>query len=422
MCSLALPPPGGWPFDLALVPDPAYLVGGAVRDALLGRPRHPLDLDIVVPGDAVAVARRLANHHGGGFVVLDPKRQIARVVLPEATLDVARQVGPDLKTDLGRRDFRVNALAYDLHQGLLLDPLGGVADLAAGRLCMVSSQNLAADPLRLLRAYRQAAQLQFTLEAETRAALGHLAPHLGRVAPERVQTELITLLLQPQAAPWLNLAWADGVLQPWLPVLRADGLTRLAQLEATDFAQLPAEIATALTKPLRHGRPTWVLVKLACLLPADATVFLPILEKLRFSRAEIQYLHRLGHGQLAMAALETAPLADVLARFQMFQAADSAFPGLAWLSQAAGRCPHLLPILLEHYRNPRDPVAHPNPLVTGQDLIEHLHLQRGPVIGELLADLARAHAQGKIATPAEALALAQHWCPQKAVPPPPAIP
>lgn len=417
-----LPPPGGWPFDLTLVPAPAYLVGGAVRDALLGRPRHPLDLDIVVPGDAVAVARRLAHHHGGGFVVLDPERQIARVVLPQATLDVAHQMGPDLETDLGRRDFRVNALAYDLHQGRLLDPLGGVADLAAGRLCMVSPENLAADPLRLLRAYRQAAQLQFTLEAETRAALCHLAPHLSCVAPERVQTELITLLLQPQAAPWLHLAWADGVLQPWLPEVRAEGLAQLTQLEATAFSPLPSEIASALMQPLRHGRPAWVLVKLACLLSSEATVFLPLLEKLRFSRAEMQYLHHLGRGQLAMAVLEAAPPTDMLARFQMFQAAASAFPGLAWLSQAAGRCPVLLPILMEHYRNPHDPVAHPNPLVTGQDLIQHLNVPRGPVIGQLLADLARAHAQGQIATPAEALALARHRCTAKAALPPPAIP
>src|SRR3712207_1111663 len=91
--------PENWPFSLALLPQPAYMVGGAVRDAILGRTREYLDLDFVIPSDAVKVARAIAHHYNAGFVLLDAERQIARVVFPHATADFAQQEGGSLEVD-----------------------------------------------------------------------------------------------------------------------------------------------------------------------------------------------------------------------------------------------------------------------------------------------------------------------------------
>lgn len=126
-----------------------------MRDALLGRLAPRPDLDLVVPGNAVELARSLASRWGGAVVVLDQERSMARLVLNGWTIDLARCMGKDLRHDLLRRDYSANAIALPLQPaesaGELLDPSGGLADLGAGRLRAISEANLLEDPLRLLR-------------------------------------------------------------------------------------------------------------------------------------------------------------------------------------------------------------------------------------------------------------------------------
>jgi tRNA nucleotidyltransferase (CCA-adding enzyme) len=129
--------PKTWPFSLDLLPPAAYLVGGSVRDALLGRQAEYLDLDFVLPEAAVYTAKLIANRYQAGFVLLDDERQIARVVFERATVDFAQQVGPSLEEDLYHRDFTVNAIAYNPHTEEILDPLQGYADLQRRQICMV---------------------------------------------------------------------------------------------------------------------------------------------------------------------------------------------------------------------------------------------------------------------------------------------
>ena len=140
------------PFDLDLLPKPVYVVGGAVRDRLLGRVRAELDLDLAISTGAVDVARRLAREYQAGFVLLDAERQIARVVFPGLTVDIAQIDGADILQDLARRDYTLNAIAYDLQAGVTIDPLNGTQDIHQRTIRMVSRENLVDDPLRLLRA------------------------------------------------------------------------------------------------------------------------------------------------------------------------------------------------------------------------------------------------------------------------------
>ena len=136
--------PQTWPFELDLLPQSAHLVGGSVRDALLGRRADYLDLDFVLPADTIQTARTIAQHYEAGFVVLDAKHQIARVVFSRATVDFAQQVGPTLEADLHRRDFTINAIAYHPHSEKLFDPIGGYRDLQHRQLRMISPANLSA--------------------------------------------------------------------------------------------------------------------------------------------------------------------------------------------------------------------------------------------------------------------------------------
>jgi tRNA nucleotidyltransferase/poly(A) polymerase len=169
------------------------LVGGFVRDALLGRDNH--DLDLAVDGDAAGVARTLARTLGGAAVPLDRERGTWRVALRAALhgiegLDLTRLRAPSLEADLRLRDFTINAIAVDLAGGELIDPTGGVADLAGGLLRMAGPTAFADDPLRPLRGARLATQFDLRIDAATLIAARAAAPHLNEAAAERRRDEL----------------------------------------------------------------------------------------------------------------------------------------------------------------------------------------------------------------------------------------
>lgn len=208
----------------------AWLVGGAVRDLLLGQPGH--DLDIAVAGDAVELARGLADATGGHWVLLDEATSTARVVWIDQdtearwSVDLVRLRAPTIELDLALRDFTVNALAIPLAQVVdgwtkddVLDPTGGLADLAFGVVRACSAQALLDDPLRMLRAIRIAAQFGFALHDTLRADLLAQHSHILDVAAERVRDELLRLLALPHAAASLQLLDDVQLLTTIIPEL-----------------------------------------------------------------------------------------------------------------------------------------------------------------------------------------------------------
>lgn len=214
-----------------LVDSGAYLVGGAVRDALLGRPIH--DLDFVLAGDAIRLARTVADRLGLPFYILDAERGIGRIVVRDderMTLDFARFRGPDLAADLAGRDFTVNALALpatatDLSE--LIDPLGGRQDLERRLLRATSDRAFRDDPVRVVRAVRLARQLGFTIEPHTWALLQAAAGLVGQPAPERSRDELAQILAGPDVTLTLRQLDELGALAVLIPEIEA--LKGLAQ-------------------------------------------------------------------------------------------------------------------------------------------------------------------------------------------------
>ena len=156
---------------LAQQDETIYLVGGCVRDRLLDRSLH--DLDLAVAHGGRRLARRLANQFQGAYYTLDAERDTGRAILPggEAgplVVDVACLRGEDLAADLADRDFTINALAAEVTRpGEVIDRHGGLADLAAGLVRPVSATSIGDDPVRALRAVRQAAQLGLSLTASS---------------------------------------------------------------------------------------------------------------------------------------------------------------------------------------------------------------------------------------------------------------
>ena len=199
-----------------------YLVGGAVRDLLLHRVSH--DLDFTIPKNAIQTARRAANALHADFYVLDESFDTARVILSADNgtrdiLDFAAFRGSDLESDLRGRDFTINAIAFDLRNQTILDPLGGISDLRAKLIRACSDTSLKDDPIRIFRAVRQAAALDFKIEAETRRAMKQAAPLLPNISPERQHDELFKILEGPRPDASLRALEMLGVFPYLLPEL-----------------------------------------------------------------------------------------------------------------------------------------------------------------------------------------------------------
>jgi poly(A) polymerase len=203
----------------ALADRPAWVVGGAVRDHLLGRATD--DLDLALDADPGEAARAVARAARGSAFRLSDAFGAWRVVGPGQAwrVDLVRLRGDDIAADLAQRDFTINAMAEPLGGGELLDPHGGRADLAAGRLRMVAASALADDPLRALRAVRQSVELGLEIEPATAAEVSRRAPALERVAPERIFAELKRVLAAPAVRRGLELMDAHGLTAAVLPEL-----------------------------------------------------------------------------------------------------------------------------------------------------------------------------------------------------------
>ena len=248
--------------------DPAFLVGGAVRDLLLGRPT--VDIDVAIEGDARAVARELAERLGG-----DTKEHerfgTATVKAGDLSVDLATtrretysepgalpEVHPaGLAEDLGRRDFTINAMALDLNGsdvGALEDPHEGRADLEAERITVLHGASFIDDPTRLLRALRYEARFHFRMDDQTERLAREAAagPGFSTVSGARVRDELIDLLSEdeaPAAVERMHELGLDRALHPSLeadPELVASALLASAETGAARaLAGLAALVASA---------------------------------------------------------------------------------------------------------------------------------------------------------------------------------
>ncbi len=200
-----------------------YLVGGAVRDALLQRPVH--DYDFVTPGNALQIAKQVAARLEAAYFPLDAERGTARVILKPETdhcqiLDFAALRGPDLEADLLARDFTINALAVKLTQPQeLYDPLNGAADLFQKTLRSCSPTSFADDPVRILRGIRLAAKLGLHFAPESRQQMRASVSKLTDISPERLRDELWQILSGTQPHTALKALDLLGAMPYCLPEL-----------------------------------------------------------------------------------------------------------------------------------------------------------------------------------------------------------
>ncbi len=209
-----------------------YLVGGAVRDFFIGGEKEILDRDIAIKG-AEEFAKKIANRFDGTFIVLDEVNKIYRVVLNDKLnfLDISEIEGDSIEEDLLRRDFTINAIAYDLQKDKFIDITGGIEDIKNKKLRPIREQNFKDDPLRILRAFRFLATTGFDMTDELEEGITKYLPLALEPAKERIHYELMKLFgggrgkyrdvgAEPLCAKTLALMDDFGILEKLFPCVK----------------------------------------------------------------------------------------------------------------------------------------------------------------------------------------------------------
>lgn len=374
----------------------AVTVGGAVRDALLGR--APGDWDVATSAHPEQVLKLFRHtiptglQHGTVTVVtgkgVDSHVEVTTYRGEGAYTDARRPdhvvFGVPLVEDLARRDLVVNAIAYDPAHDALIDPFGGRADLAARVLRAVGDPiaRFTEDGLRVMRAVRFAAKLEFAIEPATEAGIAAALPSLARVSRERISDELRKLLASREPSRGLVVAARTGIVETILPELALDdaGDATIAWASRIDRAS-PATRLAALFAPLAR---TLLDEVSARHVDRDVVARVAAIAKaLKFSNAEADAaatLVGIAHAP-RWAAWNPAEVRRILSEL------DAKLRPLAielWSSDAlhanAGLVAEATRVL-----GAREPLEVSALAIGGKDLIEHAHLTPGPAIGRILA-------------------------------------
>ena len=433
----------------------AWLVGGAVRDRLLGRPTD--DLDISMEGGPRGAARAIARLTGGTAFQLSGAFGAWRVVGPGHSwhVDLVALRDADITADLAARDFTINAMAEPLAGGDVLDPHGGRADLEARLVRMVSADALADDPLRTLRAVRLVTELDLELDPETARAISAHAHAIDRVAPERVFGELKRIVTSSRPRAGLALMDAYGLLAAVLPELLAlkgveqnvfhhldvyeHTLEVLEAVAALERGELGDDIAALLAEPLGDELTKGGAMRFAALLhdaakpatrgelpdgrvtfvdhdAAGAELARAVLGRLRTSSCLSDYVAALTLHHLRLGFLVHERPLDRRSVWRYLRATSPYSPEVTIFTVAdrlATRGRNADEAIAAHVALAREMLTFAladrpaEPLVRGDDLARELGLKPGPVLGELLARLEEDRFAGLIATREDAVARAR---------------
>jgi tRNA nucleotidyltransferase/poly(A) polymerase len=440
------------------LPEDIYIVGGAVRDAYRRAPIH--DLDLATSGSGLKVARALANRLGGAFYPLDEERDVGRAIIRmntptlqgNLTIDVSRFRVGTLLDDLRDRDFTINAMAVDFKQdalNIVIDPTGGLDDLAAKILRPCSPEALTNDPIRAMRAVRYAISLGMRIKSESSQLIIAAAPGLANVSRERVRDELFKILSLGKPRTALILADLLGVMRAAVPdasPLSAEQKTLMQRTaeQVYQFALAASPNRTDETAA-RFGLGMFVIAldrfraplhaHFSHLWPNDrvhrALMILMVMlghlsselveenaMDLRLSRAEIdRWLGALaGMGLVAGVAKD-----DVLGAHRFWKATGASGVDAIILHLSRVLCNQDIDLdqdnwlieleraqwLFHAYFEAYDRIVEPPVLVTGADLMAALKLKQGKIIGELLSAIQEAQVTGEVASPEDALTFAR---------------
>ena len=444
-----------------------FLVGGYLRDQELNRKTK--DLDFAISSDPKKIAEKVSKELKSSFFALKEEREIYRMVLDNGLqLDFARFKGATIEEDLSLRDFSINALAKNMEQGnTLMDPYEGKRDIKEKKVRQIHEKIYEDDPLRLLRAFRIAAQLNFKIEPLTLETIKKNKEKILNVAEERVREELLLLLDTPHSYPYLVELDQAGLISQIIPESDPNRncaldyypgkgvwghcLDAVACLEwilenlQNEFQEDQEKLKKLLFEEQGlDSHPMATLMKMGTLLHdvgkaptakivngrlrfyehqnIEAKITSLISQRLRFSFNASRHLSQMVLSHMRPGGLAHAPTLSDKAKFRFFRdLKNSALPAL--IVSLADRYTYLTPeergqnkdphekvvkdLIRWHYEKELEEVDKKPKLINGKIIMEHLALAPGPLIGRILKEVEEATILGEIHSQEEALTLAK---------------
>ena len=373
---------------LSFLPKGSYLVGGYIRDIILGRLPNEVDFDIVVPLNAIEIGKRISKNIESKFIILDKKREVVRIIFKHISIDIANQISSTVEGDLIRRDFSINSIAFLFDKRCLFDPLNGLKDLELSLLRTYSELNLLNDPLRILRCFRFISELNFRIDLNLVSFIKKNKEKLYLVAKERINYEIQKIVSGPNAHE-------SVMLIKKLNIFESDTL-----YESSFFLDL---------EKINYGE----------LNQDEKDKFLPLffitqildvesLEKLKFSRAEISKIKLLRKWHFFLTNKNIDQLNE-LDRFKLHQELELFLPSFIFY------LPHNVRLeWLNRWRDKEDKLFHPSNFLNGDVIKKNFKIKDGPILGELLQYLSKELAYKRLNNFDEAIYKAKQWIEQNA--------
>lgn len=435
----------------------AYVVGGFLRDCMLDV--QSSDIDIVVEsGKAKKLGLELADELGGYFVELDNINNIYRVVLSDKTtyIDIADCVGLTIEDDLKRRDFTINALAYDINNSKIIDVCGSQQDILNCVIKEVSEENLIDDPIRIFRAYRFKSMLGFEFSDSLQGMLKKHAHLVTQTAKERINVELIKLFAGENSVEALYALDENNILELIIPEVKEikkippNSHHHLClfehSIETVKQVQLYYKTACEdVKKHLRNeflaGQKRIAYLKLAAFLhdvgkPATwqieqetgrhrfimhdvegAKVIVPTLKNLKFSKKQIAYVQKIIKNHIYPAGLVTSVDSGEKAYLRFFRKMEDEVIDIITVAHAdrlSALGPDItqeivaqnldgLNALLEFYLKEKSKLAPLPKLLDGEEIMELLNIPASRQLGQIIEQLKEAQISSEVLTKEDAI-------------------
>jgi tRNA nucleotidyltransferase (CCA-adding enzyme) len=373
---------------LGFLPKGSYLVGGFIRDIILGREPEKVDFDIVVPLNAIQIGKKIADNIGTKFIILDERREVVRIILKHIYIDIANQVSSTIEGDLCSRDFTINSIAFLFDKKCLFDPLNGLKDLELSILKTHSEKNLQNDPLRILRCFRFVSELNFRIDLNLITSIKKNKDKLNLVAQERINYEIQKIVRGANALDAV-------ILIKKINIFGTDNL-----FEDSFFLDLQKINYEELNQDEKENfLPSFFVAQILDVVS---------LEKLKFSKVEIAKTKLMRKWHFFLKNKNISQL-DELDRFKLHQELEMFLPSfIFYLPQ------NLRFEWLKRWRDKEDKLFHPSNFLNGDVIKKNLKIEDGPILGDLLQYLSKELAYKRLNNFDEAIYKATQWIEQNA--------
>ena len=410
--NLNLPFPELYPIILETIQPTTrvFLVGGGVRDLILGC--TPQDIDLALSSGVRQVSRKIANYFKGAVYSLDDERQTMRVLVEYKDhpwkLDIALLRGGSLESDLRTRDFSINAMAIEImrsgnHQ--FIDLLDGKEHLRKKIITACSPTSILDDPIRILRAERMAIRFHFAISKSTQQQMVEAASEIVRVSGERQRDELFKLLSNASAEDGLNHLSHLGIFTTLFPMFQKEKIRQVGKFHRFLSVYTNANVKQYFREPLNEDRSILSLVCIYLLLKPKNEDIDAATRFYALSNRENEFLGRIKAGLSYLGKI--LPDVQLTSReiYHFYQITKDAGVSVCMIYLTSSDLPeksHKAQQLIAAYFDEFERYMEVIPLLNGNDLIRMFHLEPGPKFRQLLEALKEAQAIGSVSTRTEA--------------------